>query len=109
MDKFLEKYEKMMAEKRIELKNRLGNKCFVCGRLEGLTKFKIRRLSLSFHEIHGKQHPNSNKPEGLDYIESNIDNFVLLCSHCHGKVHHYKNMARKDLVHEKVRYLASFL
>lgn len=95
--------------KREQLQKKLENRCYVCERHKGLTKSKIRRLSLSFHRINGKLHPKAVTHEGLDFINSHIDEFVLLCSYCHGMVHKFKNSGKKYLFSDKIRYLASFL
>lgn len=64
----------------IEVREKLGNKCIICGALQSGTKRK-----LSCHEIHGKPHQCTLST--VYYILKHMKDFILLCHSCHRAIH----------------------
>lgn len=109
MNEFKELYLEKMTKKKEELKTKLENKCYVCDSLQGTWKSEKRLVGLSFHRINGKSHPLLSTLEGLTFIESHINEFVLLCSYCHAEVHRFKKKQFSASEVIKLLKLASFV
>jgi len=75
--RFLQRNEKYRQQRREELFSLIGRKCIVCGTEE----------KLHFHEVHGKDHQQSNPFKDYKYIETHYKDFIPLCNKHHFIIH----------------------
>lgn len=71
--------KKRRENRRNELLNLIGRKCYLCGSND--TK------RLLFHEIHGRKHETHCRNKTYHYITSHKNDFVTLCKPCHVNLH----------------------
>jgi len=91
IDHIKELEQKRKAKIKKALITFLGGKCVLCNR-------KSNQTSLIIHEIHGKSHPNPLTQEGISYIITHKEDFVLLCRPNHATIHRLKNEGKLEIM-----------
>ena len=72
----LESQRRWRKNLKIQLLEKIGNKCIICNSTKRLV----------FHEVNGKSHPLEKKPK-FDYIMEHPEDFVTLCRGHHLALH----------------------
>lgn len=69
-------------EKALYVYDRAGRKCEICGEVNDLT-------------IHHKDHKGRNFMNKGLLMNNNVENLMVLCRSCHGKIHAYEGLEKR--------------